>query len=222
MPTIAIIGAGPGIGLALARRFGSYGYGVALIARNPEKLAALVRALESEGIDAASFVADTADIAELEAALNDARSRFGSIDVLEFSPYTAGPTSMLDPREVTVESLRPVLESHVLGAVAAIQNVLPAMQEAGSGTILLTAGVGSIDPVSIFGALNTAQAATRNLALNLNRALADCGVYVGHVAIGVLVADESVNGWPHKSANEIADVLWEMHTETKDRERVIV
>ncbi len=40
MPTIAIVGAGPGLGLPIAREFGSHGFDVALISRNPDKLAA--------------------------------------------------------------------------------------------------------------------------------------------------------------------------------------
>ena len=42
MPTIAIIGAGPGLGLALAKKFGQNGYNAALIARNPDTLDTLV------------------------------------------------------------------------------------------------------------------------------------------------------------------------------------
>ncbi|MGF0118695.1 hypothetical protein ACQFYA_20580 [Promicromonospora sp. Marseille-Q5078] len=41
MPSIAIVGAGPGMGLAIARTFGSRGFDVALIARNRAKLDAL-------------------------------------------------------------------------------------------------------------------------------------------------------------------------------------
>ncbi|MDR2997366.1 MAG: SDR family NAD(P)-dependent oxidoreductase [Microbacterium sp.] len=221
MPTIAIVGAGPGLGLALARQFGREGFTAALVARNESRLAELVETLTAEGIETAAFVADTADIPALEAALVAARARFGGIDVLEFSPYAAGPGSMLDPRDVTVDALRPVIESHLFGAVAAIQNVLPAMRAEGSGTILLTAGIGSIEPVAVFGALNTAQAATRNLALNLNGTLADSGVHVAHVAIGVFVGDEAPEGRPHRSPAEIADRLWQLHTERDQRELVI-
>ena len=49
MPSIAILGAGPKLGLAIARTFGSHGYDVALIARNRAKLDALVEQLSSDG-----------------------------------------------------------------------------------------------------------------------------------------------------------------------------
>ena len=45
MPTIAIVGAGPGLGLALARTFGRHGYSAALVARNPQTLETLTATL---------------------------------------------------------------------------------------------------------------------------------------------------------------------------------
>ena len=61
MPTIAIVGAGPGLGLAIARTFGSRGFDVALISRSREKLESLVTELAQDGITAAAFPADVRD-----------------------------------------------------------------------------------------------------------------------------------------------------------------
>ncbi|MFD0478345.1 SDR family NAD(P)-dependent oxidoreductase [Nonomuraea thailandensis] len=61
MPTIAIVGAGPGLGLAIARTFGSRGFDVALIARTKDKLETLVAQLGKEGITAEAFPADVLD-----------------------------------------------------------------------------------------------------------------------------------------------------------------
>ncbi|MFD5141505.1 SDR family NAD(P)-dependent oxidoreductase [Streptomyces sp. NPDC058378] len=58
MPSIAIVGAGPGMGLAIARTFGSQGFDVALIARNRDKLNDLAGRLDAEGITAAAFPAE--------------------------------------------------------------------------------------------------------------------------------------------------------------------
>src|SRR5918999_2554377 len=83
VPTLAIVGAGPGMGLAIARTFGSRGFDIALIARTKEKLETLADQLGQEGIKAAAFPADVLDRASLTDALDAAKARFGDIDVLE-------------------------------------------------------------------------------------------------------------------------------------------
>ena len=57
MPTIAIVGAGPGLGLAIARRFGREGFRVALVSRAESKLDALAARLAEDGIQAAGLPA---------------------------------------------------------------------------------------------------------------------------------------------------------------------
>lgn len=222
MPTIAIIGAGPGLGLGLARKFGQNGFKAALISRNREKLDALVAQLAAENIEATGIVADAGDPASITAALDEARERFGSIDVLEFSPHAGNAESMVNPLEVTVENLRPVVQGLLFGAVAAVQSILPAMQEKGTGTILFTAGTGSIDPVPFFGTLNTAQAATRNWALNLNKQLAETDIYVAHVAIGVGIGETApAPGYPFKTPAQLAEHYWDLHVSREVSELVI-
>jgi len=104
MATIAIVGAGPGLGLSIARRFGREGFHVGLIARRLEALEDCARQLTAEGIDAAAHSADAGDERQLTAALDSIGRRFGGIDVLEFSPmpfsemprYTAAATTVDD------------------------------------------------------------------------------------------------------------------------------
>lgn len=222
MPTIAIIGAGPGLGLAVARKFGQNGYRAALVSRNAEKLEALTAQLAADGIEAAGFTADAGDPASITAALEAARDRLGSIDVLEFSPHAGNTESMVDPLDVTIGNLRPAVDALLYGAVAAVQAVLSAMREKGTGTVLLTAGTGSIDPVPFFGALNAAQAATRNWALNLHNRLAGTDVYVAHVAIGVGIGETApAPGYPFKTPAQLADLYWGLHTAREVPELVV-
>src|SRR5437764_958478 len=98
--SIAIVGAGPQLGLAIARTFGSQGFDVALISRNREKLDGLVGTLTAEGITAAAFPADVLDRDALTQALKDAATQFGGIDVLEYSPVgTFGSTALTTPTD---------------------------------------------------------------------------------------------------------------------------
>ncbi|MEV0794896.1 SDR family NAD(P)-dependent oxidoreductase [Kribbella sp. NPDC050459] len=214
MPTIAIVGAGPGMGLAIACTFGSRGFDVALIARTPAKLDALVEQLGQDGIKAAAFPADIMDRPALTAALDAAAARFGSVDVLEYSPAPHTPVAgltMVTPSESTVDDLQPQLEYNLYGAVTAARAVLPAMRDAGAGTLLFTTGGGSVNPNPMLGNVNAAAAALRNWVLNLHNELAGTGVYAAHVAISTWIGDNAPEGFPSATPEQIAPLYWDLY-----------
>jgi NADP-dependent 3-hydroxy acid dehydrogenase YdfG len=222
MPSIAIIGAGPQLGLAIARSFGSQGYDVALIARNRAKLDGLVGQLASDGITAAAFPADVLDRPALTRAIGDAAARFDGIDVLEYSPAgTAETTKLTLPSETSPDDVQEQIEFQLYGAIAATGAVLPAMRQAGAGTLLYTTGAGSVDPVPQIGNVNSAAAALRNWAINLNKELAGTGVYAAHVAIGVNINVSAIPGFPTAPAEDIAAVYWELHNQRQAAEHIL-
>ncbi|HEY8077067.1 MAG TPA: SDR family NAD(P)-dependent oxidoreductase, partial [Labilithrix sp.] len=85
--TIIVAGYGPGISAAVAERFGAEGFQVALVARNAERLAAGVKALEAKGVKAASFTAELGDPESVRAMVEKVRATLGSITVLEWTAY---------------------------------------------------------------------------------------------------------------------------------------
>ena len=225
MPTIAIVGAGPGLGLAIARTFGSRGFDVALIARSKDRLQTLVDQLGQEGITAAAFPADIMDRPALTDALEAAKSRFGGIDVLEFSPaphHSPAPgLTMTLPSETTVDDLQPQVEYNLYSAVTASRAVLPAMREAGAGTLLFTTGAGSVDPDPRVGNVNAAAAALRNWVINLNKELAGSGVHAAHVAINALIGDTGgLEGFAAVPPGQIAPLYWDLYTDRDTAEHV--
>jgi NADP-dependent 3-hydroxy acid dehydrogenase YdfG len=222
MPTIAIVGAGPGMGLAIARTFGSRGFAVALIARDRAKLDGLVDELTAEGNTAATFPADVRDHAALTQALEEAATRFGTIDVLEYSPVgTAATTVLTAPSQTSPSDVQDQIDFQLYGAIAATQAVLPAMRQAGSGTLLYTTGAGSLDPVPVVANVNAAAAALRNWVVNLHKELADSGIQAAHIAIDVsLGAVAVVPGFPTAMPEEVAPAYWELHTNRDQAERV--
>lgn len=224
MPTIALVAAGTRLGLSLGRVFGHRGFDVALIARSERRLGELAAKLAEEGVQAAGFAADVTDRSALTGALDRAAQRFGGIDVLHCSSVPAGDTWMLkDAVDLTVENLRPQVESICYGAISATHAVLPAMVSAGSGTLLYTTGGSSVTPTPWAATTGAAGAALRNWALTLNGTLADKGIYVGHVAIGVWIA--GTPGMPDDASpmepDTIAQVYWELHTTRNAAEHVI-
>lgn len=211
MPVIAVIGAGPGLGIEIARAFGAKGFTVALIARNATKLDQLAAQLRDEGIEAAGFAADIVEPDTITRAFTQIKERFGRIDVLEFSPAdrSLGATGVLDVDHAT---LTPQLDFYLHGAIHAIKQVVPDMIEARSGTILVTNGAGAVDPVPFLADINIAAAGLRNWTLNLHKELSQHGVYVAHVAISAWIG----SGRPDAEPSAIAAAYTELYeTRTK-------
>ncbi|MGW3725034.1 SDR family NAD(P)-dependent oxidoreductase [Streptomyces sp. NPDC000851] len=223
MPTLAIVGAGPGMGLAIARTFGSRGFDVALLARTPERLDDLVARLGKEGITAAAFPADILDRPSLSAALQAARDRFGFIDVLEFSPAPHSPVpgfTLAAPSEMTVENLQPQIEYTLYAAVTAARAVLPAMREAGAGTLLFTTGGGSVHPNPMMGNVNAAGGALRNWVLNLHNELSESGIYAAHIAINTWLGEGGPEGIPAAAPEQVAPLYWDLYERRDQAEAV--
>ena len=221
MPTLAIVGAGPGMGLAIARTFGSRGFDVALVSRSRDRLDGLVTGLAADGIKAGAFPADVLDHEALAGALNDAAARFGGIDVLEYSPVpNAATAAMTLPSQTTQADVLRHQDLGFFGALAATRAVLPAMRAAGSGTLLYTTGAGSVDPNPMMGNINAADAALRNWILNLHKELAPEGIQAAHVAIGVFIGATGSAGFPTAMPDQIAPLYWDLHVHRDQAERV--
>ena len=208
--SIAIVGAGPNLGAAVARRFGREGMPVGLVSRNPEKLERLAEDLAQEGITADFAPADIRDASALTSAIGSLADRLGAIDVLEYSPVPAGEY-MKPVLETTVDDVRAALEFSVLGAVAATTTVIEPMLERRSGTILLTTGGAAINPNPARTGVGIAFAGEVVYARMLHDELRDRGIHVGHTAIGGSIAPD---GDHHP--DDVADVLWRHHAERGD------
>lgn len=177
---IAIVGAGPMLGMSVARAFGACGYSAGLIARRPESLDAMTAELSDAGIKARGFVADLTDEAQLGGAIAGIRETLGEIEVLEFSPLAM---TFMPPSQVTPEAARKAFEFLTVGAINAVRLVLPAMQSRGKGALLFASGRSSVLPMQLLGSLGLAAAALRHFVYSLNEELKGSGVYAGTVPI---------------------------------------
>ncbi|MFE3200092.1 SDR family NAD(P)-dependent oxidoreductase [Embleya sp. NPDC055664] len=231
--TIAIFGAGSGLGLAVARRFGAEGYRVALVARRKERLEELRAALANEGVEAHTFTADLADHTRLGATVDEIGSALGGIDVIEYSPagITEQPVATLD---LDLDNLQPQLDVRLLAPIVLVRHVLPAMIERGEGGLLFGLGSVGSQPVSFMSNVGIAFAGLRNYIYTLNSSLADKGVYAGALTIGALIekseaqekfdaktaftsAQGVVRVWPE----DLADRFWDMYAKRDRVEEVV-
>ena len=68
-----IVGVGPGLGVAVARRFGREGFALTLVARDPAKLAGVADGLRAAGLEVQTVAADVADTGAFRTALEHSR-----------------------------------------------------------------------------------------------------------------------------------------------------
>jgi NADP-dependent 3-hydroxy acid dehydrogenase YdfG len=83
---LLVIGAGPGVGVAVARRFGREGHPVGLVARNRDRLDTMTQHLQDEGITAAFATADVRDASAVREAIDVLEERLGPAGALCVSP----------------------------------------------------------------------------------------------------------------------------------------
>jgi short-subunit dehydrogenase len=229
MGTIAMYGAGPALGMAVARRFGREGFRVALVARSRERLDGMARELAADGVDAAGFQADIADRAAALRAADRIEARFGAIDVLEYSP-TPGRL-FTSPLEVDVATVTPLLELYLLTPIALAGRLLPGMRERGDGALLSAMGASAKYPIPQLAAGGIALSGLRSYLHTLNSALSGTGVYAGTLLIGATIENSkthrgtalAIGGRPLAvvPAGDLADHLWDMYTK-RDRVEDVV
>jgi NAD(P)-dependent dehydrogenase (short-subunit alcohol dehydrogenase family) len=227
--TAVILGAGPGLGLSIARRFGREGYLPALVSRSAARHAGYLASLAEDGIDADSLAADVRDQAQVRSALDAIADRHGAIEFLYYGPAAVDPAAL--PKPITETEPAAVREamSWVYPAIEVTGQVLPAMRERGSGGLLFAGGLSSIRPMPALGAVAVSSAALRNYAVTLNAGLAGTGVYAGTLTIGGLIERGDIYrfvasrrdqfgdaGSASLDPDEIADTAWDLYTK-RDR-----
>jgi len=214
MTTIAIIGAGPGLGAAIARRFGAEGYNVALIARNQDRLDALAAELAETGVSARGYSANVRDAMSLRAALDQATQDGGPIEVLTYNPLPQ--KEFLRPvLETTPEDLIGAAEFSLYAPVAAVHQVLQGMRFLKTGSILFVNGGSAVRPHASYAGTSIAFAGQSAYGQMLHETLQPEGIHVGQLIIprGIEPGDAT------HDPDVLAGVLWRMHTERGDFRR---
>jgi len=206
--TFALIGAGPGLGLATARRFGTAGHHVALISRNAQHQDDLVTELARDDIEARGFTADALDPASLTTALHAAAETLGPIEVLQFSPVPRADF-MKPVLETTAADLDDPLAFSVMGPVTCVRAVLPGMRELGRGTLLFVNGGSAVRPNPKVAGTSVAFAAESAYAAMLHDALASENIHAAQLIVPGAIRPDA----EHSSPAALAERLHTMHSE---------
>jgi NAD(P)-dependent dehydrogenase (short-subunit alcohol dehydrogenase family) len=194
MSGAVVIGAGPGIGRAVAERFAREGLPVAVLSRRPRAYAG-----------ALALPADVADEDALRAALDEASARLGPPDAVVYNAALIRPDRVgaLPPGDQ-----RAAWAVNVGGAITTAAHVLPGMARRGSGTFVVTGGMPVARPGYV--SLSLGKAAVRALVELLDEEYAPAGVHVATVTVAGTVAP----GTPF-DPDVIAEHYWRLHTQPR-------
>ncbi|MGH8455799.1 MAG: SDR family NAD(P)-dependent oxidoreductase [Stenotrophobium sp.] len=176
-----VIGAGPGIGQALAYAFAHEGCDVAMVARNPGKLAEACALIRKEtGRECRTYAGDAGDEQSLKTAFTRVRRGLGEIEVVI---YNAAAFETGRPTSIPVERLVAEFRANVAGALVAAREAAKTMKKNQRGTILFTGGSFAYEPATDYASLSLGKAALRNLTYSLAQELGKDGIHVATVTV---------------------------------------
>lgn len=197
-----VVGAGDGLGSAVARAFAAEGLAVCITrrARNLERLEALADEIRAAGGDAHAFGCDARDEAEVIALFERIEAEIGPLEVVVFN---IGANVRFPIVETTSRVFTKVWEMACFAGFLAGREAARVMTPRGRGTLIFTGATASLRGRDGFAAFAAAKAGLRALAQSLARELGPQGVHVAHV-----VVDGAVDGTFIRSIRgEVDDLL---------------
>jgi short-subunit dehydrogenase len=199
---LLLIGAGPGLGGAVARRFAEGGYRVTLVARSTDGLGRLAGALADTGADIDTISVDVGDPEGLGARMSALYRGKGAPGLIVYNAVMGAPDQLLS---TTVAHLQAAYAVDVIGAIVVAQVAAPAMRAAGLGTIIVTGGGFADHPIPALATVSLGKAALRSAATMLGADLEPDGIRVATLTIaGQIVAGTSFD------PARIAERYWEI------------
>jgi len=214
-----VLGVGPGLGAAVARRFAGEGFAVALMSRREESLAEIRQDIENDGGKALPVSADATDADSVAAAFERVRAELGDPEVLI---YNAGAFQVGGVLEISPDRFDQCFRANCAGAFYSAREVLPTMVEAGRGTILLTGASAALRGKARFSALAVGKFGLRALAQAMAREFGPQGIHVSHVIIDGQINTPGLRKMmPDReehtllSPDAIAETYWQLHTQDR-------
>ncbi len=199
---LLLVGAGPGLGLAVAHRFASGGYRVTLVARSKDRLGELASSLAGTGAEINTIEADASNPEDFGSRMTDLYGRDGAPGVVIYNAVMGAPDKLLIS---TVAHLQEAYTVDVIGAIVVAQSAAPAMRAAGFGTIIVTGGGFADHPIPALATVSLGKAALRSAATMLGADLGPDGIRVATLTIaGQIVAGTSFD------PARIAECYWKV------------
>lgn len=173
--SVAITGAGSGLGRALALEYARRGWAVAVLDLDADGAETTAQAVRESGVEALALSADVRDEASLAAAADRAADALGGIHAWV---NNAGVAASGTVEQTPMAQWQHVLDIDLLGVVRGARIAIPHLKRTGGGHIANVASFAGIACPPALAAYNVAKAGVIALSETLRAELADDGVHV--------------------------------------------
>jgi len=174
-----VVGVGPGLGEAVARRLAADGFSVAIGRRAVEDLQPL--AAELDGL---AVAVDVTDPASLDAAIAEVQAELGPVHTVVWN-VGSGVFGQLE--DISVDGLDRAYQTNVRGLFLLAQRLLPGMAERGDGSLIVTGATASTRGKPFTTAFAPGKMGQRGLAQSLARAYWPKGIHVALLLVDGMV-----------------------------------
>ena len=200
---LLLVGAGPGLGMAIAHRFALGGYRVTLAARSADRLGDLADSLSDTGAEIGTLEVDAGDAEGLRARLTELYRGQDAPGVIIYNAVIGAPDHLLT---ASVDHLQAAYAVDVIGAIVVAQVAAPVMKAAGFGTLIVTGGGFADHPIPALATVSLGKAALRSAATMLGADLEPDGIRVATLTIaGQIVSGSAFD--PERIAERYWDVV---------------
>ena len=178
--SVIVLGVGPGLGAAIARRFARAGYAVALASRHPAKLKPIVAAILAAGGKASAHACDATEESDVAGLVGVVEQDEGP---LAAAIYNAGAFLRRPLLEMEPSDLESLWRVSALGGFLLAREVARHMLPRGRGTLIFTGATASLRGGAGFAAFAGGKFALRALAQSVARELGPLGIHVAHAVL---------------------------------------
>lgn len=179
-----ILGAGDGIGRAIAQRFAEGGYTTVIVRRDPHRSRDFMEQMRQEGHSVNAVAADIRDEASMENLFDRVEAEIGSIEVCV---YNGGANTLAPLDDTSSKLFQKVWELCCLGGFLAAREASKRMMPRGRGTILFSGATSGIRGREGYTAFSSGKFGLRSIAQSAAKELGPKGIHVAHVMINGMI-----------------------------------
>jgi NAD(P)-dependent dehydrogenase (short-subunit alcohol dehydrogenase family) len=181
-----ILGVGPGLGAALARRFAASGMAVAVASRDPIKLGPIVSSIAEGKVRA--YSCDATNERQVQQLFQSVAQDLGAPDLVVFNASGRVRKPIL---EIGVEEFERAWRNACLGGFIVGREAARAMLPRGRGKIFFTGATASVKGFSGSAGFAVGKFGLRGLAQSMARELQPQGIHVAHIIVDGGIASPS-------------------------------